>query len=169
MVAVYPAWWALAMVFGTIPAFASIAVALDCGLDNRRFTIREVIARIRFMRKAKDESIQQTAKLFSGSNPAPLAAILALIIASIATDSIMLAAVNLSAVVPTVIAYKKGREHRQSLNITDEMTEAERTALFDSDPNSTKTLVAVMMPWVGLTVMLLAIAYSVGIWVPPSP
>jgi len=164
---VYPAWWALAMVFGTIPAFACIAVALDCGFEDRRFTVREVVERIQFMRKAKGESVRQTAKLFTAKNPALLAGLLALVLASIATDLVMLAVVNSSAILPSVIAHRMGRKHRRSLNISDEMSRAERMELFNSDPTISRTVAAVIVPWVITAGLLLLIAYAFGLWHPP--
>ena len=160
-------WWALAMTFGSIPGICFFAYGFQCGFEDRKIALSGFLTMLRGVYRAKNNAIKQTGRMLAGKNAVVFSFLIGLLLLCIATDTIMLAAVNTSAVPAGILCCRQGRRHRRASGLSLEEIRR-RTAKGEAIDIVVpwKRVALPLLVWLGLAGAALTVAYFFGIWRP---
>jgi hypothetical protein len=158
-------WWALAMTFGSIPGICFVSYCFGHGYESRGVSWSDFIGFLRRMYRVKDEAIRETGRALGGRNAAMLALLIAIALACVATDAVVLIAVNVSAILVGVLAYRMGIRVRvgRHISIEDARLQDSRGQFRDGS-DVAKAVGLLMVAWVALVVSVLGTMYGLGLW-----
>ena len=156
------------MTFGSLPGMCVVAYTFQCGYEERPVSLSGFFATFRMAKEVKKEAIKETGRMLAGKYAGVFVVLVTFILLCIATDSWMLAVVNISASVVGVFAHRQGRKYRLASGLSVE--EARRriacAGRFHNEAGLWRPIIWLMFVWLSLIVPTLAIAHALGLWHP---
>ena len=160
---IFASWLALKMVLGTLPGMSLVAYSFECGFEEKSVRIPGFLSFWKAIKNAKKEAIWGTARTFFPWFPALGVLAICIILLVIVADSVMLMAVNVTAVPVSVFSYKQGIKYLRGWGPAAGNT---RLGLRPHEIALTVVAIRILGVWLALTMVLLTIAYGFHLWVP---
>jgi hypothetical protein len=161
---VYASWWALAMTFGSIPGICFIGYCFFCGRDDKKLSLVGFVRLLVRIHRIKNEGLEDTGRLLAGDHARLFAIIVGLILFCIATDRVMLIAINVCAVPAGVVCHRQAHTNRESALSRKESSHHTGQKFVIDDIEEWMILAVVMPIWIGCTAVVLVCAHWLGFW-----
>jgi len=147
-------WWALAMVFASLPGICFVCYSYYCGYLEERRSFRGYFDLVKGIYKAKREGQREAARFLGGSSAPVLTVLITLILFLISKDFPLVITVNLASVLAGEAAIWFGKRNR----IADGVSIAEaKHALAHLSPKANtrqwKAVLCVLAFWGGIVAL----------------